>query len=141
VSRRIVIAPEAETALLAALLLRPAHLEEVRAIIGPDDFAGWWARQVYESILTLAQWGDPVDLVTVEAEMARRPGHDQDDTRARLIGLGCPSSTNAVGYARLVAKTARRRRLQLDLEAAIEAIEAGALVEDVLCPLQKWLEP
>lgn len=101
--------PEAESAVLGALLIDPDARRAVARILQPEDFYTPKHALVYRAIIDL---GDvPADPVTVEDLLEKRGQLDQ-------VGWGIvnelisktPSSLHASHYAGLVADCARRRR-------------------------------
>ena len=104
---------EAEEAVLGSILINPDVLFGVMHFLKPDDFFivrnGW----VFEAMLRLSERRDPLDYLTVVAELA---------TQGRLAEIGgaayvthlvnqTPSGIYAEGYARIVERAAIRRRL------------------------------
>ena len=57
--------PEAESAILGAILRDDQMLRQVQAAIGEEDFEGEKHRRIYRAMLKLADGGYRVDLVTV----------------------------------------------------------------------------
>jgi replicative DNA helicase len=117
---------EAEEALLGALLLTREALAEGLAHATADDLYRPAHAQLFAAMASLHARGEPVDPVTLRAEM--RP--------ADLEGLGgagalvslmaaCPSTSGAGRYAGIVARAAARRRAIAALAEATEAAYAG----------------
>jgi len=101
--------PDAEAAVLGAILIDPDAKAVVAAILKPEDFHRETYRWVYQAILDL---GDtPADAVTLPDLLDKRGQFDQ-------LGWGivneliakAPFSPYAEYYARIVADCARRRR-------------------------------
>jgi len=115
--------PDAEAAVLGAMLLTQPAISEAAALMRPDDFHDPLNRRIYEAILQVFGRGDPVDALTVESELR---GGDADSPRpwkhalARRLAA-CGAASNAAAYARLVAERGQERRLLVlarELEAA-----------------------
>jgi hypothetical protein len=104
---------EAEEAVLGAILAAGRLLVEVTGQLEETDFYRPAHRAIWRTMLRLADRGEPTDPVTLLGEL--------DDTRELAdVGGGpflhtlveaVPTVTNAAHYARLVADTARRRRV------------------------------
>jgi replicative DNA helicase len=104
---------EAEEAVLGAVLASGRLLGEVAAVVEEADFYRPAHRAIWRAMLRLADRGQPTDPVTVLGEL--------DDSRELAdVGGGpflhtlieaVPTVANAGHYARLVAETARRRRV------------------------------
>jgi replicative DNA helicase len=105
--------PDAEAAVLGAMLLTRPAIGEAAVLLRPDDFHDPLNRRIYEAILRVFERGDPVDELTVAAELRRG---DADSPRpwkqalARRLAA-CGAATNAAAYARLVAQSGQERRL------------------------------
>jgi replicative DNA helicase len=130
---------EAEEAVLGAVLTAGRLLVEVAALLEEADFYRPAHRAVWRAILCLADRGEPTDPVTVLGEL---------DHTGELADVGggpflhtlteaVPTVANAGHYARLVADTARHRRVidlgirlaHSDADPAVLAHLAGELAE------------
>jgi replicative DNA helicase len=130
---------EAEEAVLGAVLASRPLLREVAALVEEADFDRPAHPAIWRALLLLSERGQPTDPVTVLGEL--------DDT-GELADVGggpflhtlveaVPTGANAGHYARLVADTARRRRvidlgLQVahsDADPAVLAHLAGELAD------------
>jgi replicative DNA helicase len=130
---------EAEEAVLGAILAAGRLLVEVAALLEEADFYRPAHRTIWRAMLRLADRGQPTDPVTVLGEL---------DHAGELADVGggpflhtlveaVPTVANAGHYARLVADTARRRRvidlgIQLahsDADPAVLAHLAGELAD------------
>ena len=129
---------EAERATLGAVLLNPAALDDVLAILGAvgDRFTVEAHAEVFEAIVDLTSRGRPVDEVTLFNEL--------NGKHASLIGelvRAVPTSYHAAHYATIVRDKANERALvtlarqiaaqaaggELDSDAQLDAAEAGLL--------------
>ena len=130
---------EAEEAVLGAVLAAGRLLAEVAALLEEGDFYRPAHRAIWRAMLRLADRGQPTDPVTVLGEL-------DDSGELADVGGGpflhtlieaVPTVANAAHYARLVAETARRRRvidlgIQLahsDADPAVLAHLAGELAD------------
>lgn len=105
----------AERAIAGSLLVRGDWaLAQIADVVRPEDFYSLGLRAVYQVALELWRRREPVDLVTVEAQLTAR-----DDLRlvgglaglAKLSDLG--TLTGIEAHARRVSELARARRLVL----------------------------
>ena len=108
---------EAEEAVLGSILIDPDAIIRVAAMLKPEDFYrekhGW----VYETALILHERREPIDFLTVCDELERR-GQLAEVGGATFITTlinVVPTSIHVEHYARIVERTATRRRL---IEAA-----------------------
>jgi replicative DNA helicase len=142
---------EAEEAVLGAILASGRLLAEVAALLEEGDFYRPAHRATWRAMLRLADRGQPTDPVTVLGEL---------DDAGELADVGggpflhtlvqaVPTVANAGHYARLVAETARRRRvidlgIQLahsDADPAVLAHLAGELADSTAAHGGRAWEP
>jgi replicative DNA helicase len=108
---------EAEEAVLGALLIDPDAIIRVATILKTGDFYreknGW----IYDAALALHERREPIDFLTMCDELDRREQLDQIGGAGFITSLinAVPTSIHAEYYARIVERTATRRRL---IEAA-----------------------
>lgn len=108
---------EAEEAVLGSILIDPDAIIRVAAILKPEDFYrekhGW----IYDTALILHERREPIDFLTVCDELERREQLSEVGGAAFITTLinFVPTSIHAEHYARIVERTATRRRL---IEAA-----------------------
>ena len=126
---------EAEEAVLGALLIDPDAVIRLAPILRPEDFYreknGW----LYEAILALHERREPVDFLTVCDELDRNEQLDQMGGPAFITTLinAMPTSIHAEHYARIVERTATRRRLiDAASEIAVLAYQEADDVEEVV---------
>jgi replicative DNA helicase len=120
---------EAEEAVLGAVLASGQLLAEVAALLEEADFYRPAHRAIWRALLRLADRAQPTDPVTVLGELA-------DSGELADVGGGpflhtlveaVPTVANAGHYARLVAETARRRRV-IDLGIRLANSDANPAV-------------
>jgi hypothetical protein len=108
---------EAERALIGSVL-KGARLAEIRSFLGSGDFYDLGLAAAYREALKLEASGVAVDNITLAAALEALPAPagegsmlDRLSGRAGLAALTqeCPTSRNAVHYARLVASAAATR--------------------------------
>jgi replicative DNA helicase len=127
---------EAEEAVLGALLIDPDAVIRLATILRPEDFYrekhGW----IYDCMLSLHEHREPVDFLTVCDELDRRGQLNEAGGRAFITSLinAVPTSIHAEHYARIVERTAVRRRLidaagQIAVLAYQEADDVAEVVD------------
>jgi replicative DNA helicase len=133
---------EAEEAVLGAILASGRLLAEMAALVEEADFYRPAHRAIWRAMLRLADRDQPTDPVTVLGEL---------DHAGELADVGggpflhtlvaaVPTVANAGHYARLVADTARRRRVidlgirlaHSDADPAVLAHLAGELAANTI---------
>jgi len=118
-------AAAAEEALVgAALLSREATADARGEGLRPEHFYVPAAAAAWASVCALAERGDPVDVVTVAAELAGGDPAKDADVSDRLLRwmADTPSTGNAANYARLVIDCWTARRV---IDAGRAVAEAG----------------
>ena len=114
----------AEQALLGALMIKPRSLMEVTDFLAPEHFYAEKHRLIYKAMLTLDNKGEPIDIVSLTAELKNNKALDQvggASYLAELINL-VPSTANLKNYGDIVAKKAALRQL---IESASHILELG----------------
>jgi hypothetical protein len=113
---------QAERAVLGACLLERDAILVVRGLVAVSDFYIEQHALVYEAILECLEDKVPPDLVTVADRLRRCERLELVGGIAALheLELDTPTAVHADHYARLVARTARSRRM-IELGAEIAA--------------------
>lgn len=103
----------AEMSALGGVMLSRGALADVADVVRPPDFYRPAHATVFEAILGLDGRGEPVDAVSVAAELGRRNQLDRVGGANYLHTLvaSVPTAANAGYYARIVAEKAVLRRL------------------------------
>jgi replicative DNA helicase len=104
---------EAEEAVLGAVLAAGRLLTEVAALLEEADFYRPAHRSIWRAIMRLADRDQPTDPVTVLGELtdSRELADVGGGPFLHTLVQAVPTVANAGHYARLVADTARRRRV------------------------------
>ncbi|MHB0818517.1 replicative DNA helicase [Stutzerimonas stutzeri] len=130
---------EAEQSVLGGLMLDNATWDLIADIVGADDFYRTDHRQIFKAISSLADQGEPFDVVTIAEEL----GKHTDDVGLYYLGelaKNIPSVANIVSYANVVAKRAHLRKLiTLGNDTARLAYEPDADVEVIHEACEKQL--
>src|SRR5213075_907323 len=82
-------------------------------VIKPEDFFRDAHRRIFEKMVTLAERGNAIDLVTLKEELGRSGEVDEVGGPAYIAALvdGVPRSTNVEHYARIIKEKATLRNL------------------------------
>jgi replicative DNA helicase len=104
---------EAEAAVLGSIMLDSSALARVLDLLVPEDFYRENNAQIYRAALTLFREGEPIDNVTVAAQLEKMGVLERVGGRAQLaiIQDSVPTAANAEYYARIVKAKAYKRRL------------------------------
>lgn len=114
----------AEQSVLGAMLLSKDAISEVVEILREGDFYRPAHQSIYAAIIDLYGRGEPVDLVTINAEMTRTGDIARVGGAAYLHNVVqmVPTAANADYYARIVRDRAIMRRL---VEAGTRITQMG----------------
>lgn len=103
---------DAEACVLGAVLLEPERLAVVRPLLpSPAAFTDRGRAVVYAAILAVYDTGQPLDFVTLGAEIRRQAGqeHAAEVQMAELLDMAV-TAQNVEAHARLVLDAWRRRQ-------------------------------
>ena len=125
---------EAESSVLGALLLDAAAITRVLDILHAEDFYRENNGQIFRAALDLFREGEPIDNVTLAAQLEKMGVLERTGGRAHLAMLQeqTPTAANVEHYARIVKDRAYKRQLisagtqvtGLGYEDGLEAEEA-----------------
>ncbi len=104
---------EAEQATLGSMLMESGAVSRAMSIVDEEDFYREAHRRIFSAIRAVDEAGDPVDVVTVGAELRRREQLSAvggGEYLTRLIGE-VPTTAHVVRYATIVHEKAMLRRL------------------------------
>lgn len=132
-----------EASILGGILLKPDVLGEL-PILEVDDFVDLRHRAVFRAMRNLETAGTPIDVVTLEAEIAKWAGHGDAVGWAFLgeLALKVPTASNVCEYARQVREASLSRRVVAALEDVMrqgqrEALRGGELLSSALAALSR----
>jgi len=104
---------EAEQATLGAMLMEQGAVSRAMSIVEEQDFYREAHRRIFSAIHAVDEAGDPIDVVTVGAELRRREqlaAVGGGEYLTRLIGE-VPTTAHVIRYATIVHEKAVLRRL------------------------------
>lgn len=104
---------DAEKSVLGSILLDKEALYEVLDILKPEDFYSDIHKEIYYGIIELYKKNQPIDILTVSEELKKRKKLEMVGGRAyiALLSSAVPSTSNAGGYAKIIAEKAALRML------------------------------
>jgi replicative DNA helicase len=104
---------EAEQAVLGAILLEQEALTVASEIIIPEDFYRSAHQKIFETMLSLSDKGEPVDLVTVMSELSDINLLEDIGgvTYLNDLATAVPTAANVEYYARIIEEKSILRRL------------------------------
>jgi replicative DNA helicase len=130
-----------ETSLIGALLLNPEAVLRIGKLQA-EDFFSTKHQSVFRAALAVCDRGDPLDTITLEAELTKQG-------RLQAIGglaglneymLAAGTADNASYYASIIRDHSFARRLKLATSGATTRLTSGADWHDELAMLAKALE-
>jgi replicative DNA helicase len=126
---------DAELSVLGAMLLDDGAVSEVMAMLTPEDFYRPTHAKIFEAMMTLFERNDPIDEVTVLAQLRLMGTLDSAGGMSFLATLteSTPTAANAQYYARIVRDHSISRRL-IHAATAIagSGYDGGAEIEVLL---------
>ncbi len=133
---------EAERAVLGALLIDASAIDDVALQVSPAQFYKGAHATIFETILDLYKADQPVDVVLLNEELARRGTLDAVGGTAALAELSqvVPTAANATYYAKIVRDHATRRELiRVTAEVQRDAFDVSGATEQLLDRSEKRL--
>ncbi|PTQ55399.1 MAG: Replicative DNA helicase [Candidatus Carbobacillus altaicus] len=120
---------EAEQAVLGSILLDGEKILAVSEIIGPEDFYRGAHGRIYQTMLNIAEAGEPIDLITVSAALHAERALEDIGGAQYLTALleSVPTAANATYYAGIVAEKSLLRQL---IRQATNIIESAYMAAD-----------
>jgi replicative DNA helicase len=104
---------DAEMSVLGSILLDPLSVAKVLQFLHPEDFYRENNGQMYRAALDLFAAGEPIDNVTLAAQLQTMGLLDRVGGRAQLASMqsAVPTAANIEYYGRIVKEKAYKRRL------------------------------
>ena len=105
---------EAERSVLGAILLHNEAFNLAAEVVDTADFFRDAHRRIFDKMVTLAERGDAIDLVTLKEELGRSGDLEEVGGPAYITALvdGVPRSANVEHYARIIKDVASARHHQ-----------------------------
>jgi len=106
---------EAEKTVLGGVLVNNAHLNIVLSSVAPEDFYKENHRLILETMISLMDKGQPIDLLTLSEELQKAGRLEEVGGAAYLASLmdGVPRSLNISYYAQIIKEKSLLRKLIL----------------------------
>jgi len=130
--------PEAEKAVIGAMILSPVVIPTVITICKEEHFYREAHRRLFKAILSMHNRKEPLDIVTLTNELKRMSDFEVIGGTSALTAYidGVPTAGNVEYYARIVKDKSVRRQIilfthKLKAEAFSEASSAPELITSV----------
>lgn len=120
-------APDAEAAVLGAMMRDGEAAVAVQGILKPDHFYAVAHRKIYRAMVALSIRGEPIDLATVAGELEKAGDLDKCGGAAALMDIADSvyTAVNAPAHARIVLEKAALRTFISRCEEAHAACYAA----------------
>ena len=131
---------EAEQAVLGALLIEADAVTTVAEILQQEDFYRKSHQLIFETILRVSESGEPVDLITVTADLQDKGQIEEIGGVAYLANLAnsVPTAANVDHYATIVKeKSIMRRLINTATKIATTGYEGGLEVSEMIDDAEK----
>lgn len=125
---------DAEKSVIACCLMSATALDDMQAMLSPDDFHSDAHRIIFQNAIQMSRSGRPVDSVTL-AEELKRKGVLEDVGGVPSVGQifeTVPHAGNAEYYAKIVLDSSRRRKLIETAQGIIESAYSEAETTDIV---------
>lgn len=115
---------DAEQAVIASAFVRPSMLDDLAAIVRPDDFYSPTHRSIFQAMVNLSESGKRVDIVTVADALTQAGRLEEVGGNVYLseVATGTVVASNGLHHARIVQTMAARRKL---IELGCSLVEEG----------------
>ncbi len=132
---------EAERILVGALIVRPELLDDVLDVVHPQHFSLPLHRWAYEAITDLRQEAGEINEWTVRCEIEKAHPISETDRKAiNELTDGMPRMSGAIGVARKVRGSARRREFANQLRKALEAANGPDDTDEIMGSLASQVQ-
>ena len=132
----------AEKSLLGAIMISDKILPDLISIIRPSDFYEERHQVIFQSMLDLYDSHQPVDLLTLTADLKAKKKLKEIGGGVYLAELSnfVPAASHAKAYAEIIQKASTRRRLiDAGTQIAEKAYEEDANVDELVGKAEKEL--
>ncbi len=131
---------EAEQSVLGSMMMSKTAVSLAIGLLKPESFYKDAHANIFKAILSLYQRNEPVDLVTVSAELKKQNGLDESGGRLYLAEIlnSVPTAANIEKYAAIVSeKSLLRRLIDTGSELIKDSFEDNQEAQAVLETAQK----
>ena len=129
---------EAEWSLLSSLITDQNNYYLISGIITDESFYATKNQQIFQAITRLVKNNEPVDIVSLYSELEKMK---VDITRSELVKVAgySPTAVNVEHHAKIVAENYTRRQAVRSMQLAIQKIQDGFDITDIIATTQKEL--
>lgn len=139
-SRKAPYSADAEQAVIGSMLLDSRCVGEVIGLLSPEDFYLRQNQQIFETIYSMFNYGEPIDAITVNNKLKELGYYDEASTQKYLMQLleVTPTAANVKQYAAIVRDKALLRGISNAADEISQSVyeEVGS-ASDVLEAAEK----
>ncbi|MFD2045658.1 replicative DNA helicase [Ornithinibacillus salinisoli] len=131
---------EAEQAVIGAIFLEPEAFSTASEILVPEDFYRASHQRIFSTMLSLADKGEPIDLVTVTTSLSNNRLLEEAGGVSYLteVAESVPTAANIGYYTKIVEeKSVLRRLIRTATDIVTTTFDKEDEVEDVLNEAEK----
>lgn len=128
------MAPEAERAVLGAILVNNAHLSTAEEWLRPEHFSANGHRRIFAAMSRMSEDGQGIDLVSLRQRLAAEQALEEAGGVVYLGQLidGLPDVSSVDEWAKIVHDRARRRAAKVLGERLVSLTDSEAGTEELL---------
>jgi len=131
---------EAEQAVIGAIFLEPGAFSAASEILLAEDFYRASHQRIFQSMMTLSNKGEPIDLVTVTTLLSNEQVLDEAGGVSYLtdVASSVPTAANIEYYSKIVEeKSLLRRLIRTATDIVTTTFDKEGEVEDLLNEAEK----
>ncbi|MUK88159.1 replicative DNA helicase [Ornithinibacillus sp. L9] len=131
---------EAEQAVIGAIFLEPEAFSTASELLVPEDFYRASHQRIFATMLSLADKGEPIDLVTVTTSLSNSKQLEEAGGVSYLseVAESVPTAANIEYYSKIVEeKSVLRRLIRTATDIVTNTFDKEDEVEDVLNEAEK----
>ena len=134
---------QAEMSILGGVLIENDAINTVFELMKCEDFYRESHRQVFQAMSALCDKREPIDLITLNAELRTRGKLEEAGGTAYLATLvdTVPMSANIAFYCKIVVQKSTERRLVNNAQSAIQIVQGGGAIEEAYHKLEIAIQP
>ncbi len=128
---------DAEVSVLGSIIIDSAAIAKVLRVLDPEDFYRETHGQVYRAALELHADGDPIDNVTLGAQLESMGLLERIGGRAELASMqgSVPTTANVEHYSKIVRRLAVKRRKAAQAREVVRVYDDPGLDPAIADPL------
>lgn len=134
---------EAEMSILGGIFVDNSMVDAVYGVMETNDFYRESHRLIFQAMSRLSNRNEPIDLITMVADLKNTGVLEQVGGGAYLSTLVdfVPMAANILYHCRIVVQKAIERRLIQNAQEAVQIVLSGGDMEEAISKLEKAIQP